>query len=158
MSGAPVTASLAVKTTTLSAPQFYSAIEGTGAVAPSHVLEPLPFYHRVNMFAVDGQPETRTFVAAHLDDTCPTRIVGLAELDTNPDNPAELWLFYVAVSPTHRGQRIGAALLKAVVDFARKSGQTLSVSYPTPLSKERGFQAHLKAVLDASGVPWTQSR
>lgn len=139
------------------AAQLYAALEGTGTAPPSHVLEPLPFYYRVNMFAVEGQPESRTFVVATLHGASGAKMVGLAELDTNPQNSSELWLFYVAVAPAYRGRRIGANLLAGVIELAQQRGQSLAVSYPTELSKEQGFQQHLEAALNASGVPWSQS-
>jgi GNAT superfamily N-acetyltransferase len=149
-----------LKVETWAAQRFYRALEGSTDGAATHQLAPLPFYHRTSLLALPGQPETRTFVLAHgtLAHSTRRHIVGLVELETNPDNAMELWLYYIAVAEPLRGHGISKQLLPAVVQLVRTRGQRLSVSYPTRDSQRGGFQAFLAKSLDLAGLSWAQSR
>ncbi|MDQ2693107.1 MAG: GNAT family N-acetyltransferase [Chloroflexota bacterium] len=69
-----------------------------------------------------ADPRHRLVVA--LDDDLVVGFVS-AVIYLHPDKPApELWINEVGVAPTHQGQGIGKALMKAMLDEARRAGCT----------------------------------
>ncbi len=104
-------------------------------------------------FTVSTAPEMCTEQGREL-----RTFVALAEVETSPYAAKELWVKYITVHPLHQRKGFGRALLNQVVEYARKTGQRLQVSFASDESKLKGFQQVVEYTLNDSGLVWKQSQ
>ncbi len=64
-------------------------------------------------------------------------IVGLAELEVDPDQEGVLWLKSISVDSTRKGEGISTKVLDEVFSFAKKNGLKLKPSSYTPDGNDR---------------------
>ncbi len=135
--------------------------DGTRTEPTVHVPRLKYFAHRTGFEALHN-PDRRTMLMAM---TAPEpegehaglRLVrGLLQMEVNPYDACELWVSYLTVDPAWQRRGIARGLLDMMVEQARSRKMRLSLSYATE-EGQRKIQPYIDALLDASGITWSQS-
>lgn len=117
-------------------------------VAPAHEYDATALAELNNRFSAEGLTLTRTeaFVESHLDDyrvirDDDGRVVGCVCLDEY--SPSLVELVSLAVDPAHHRKGLGARLIAAAVDLAKRRGypEIFAVSFADDLFQRCGFVA-----------------
>ncbi len=59
------------------------------------------------------------------------KIIGLAELEENPENLKSLWLKFISIDPIYQNRGYSRELIKEIFDFAKKNNYSLELSFYT---------------------------
>jgi len=75
------------------------------------------------------------------------KIVGLGELEQDPNRPKNKWIKHVSVDPEYRGRGVGRELLEVIFKYAKENGFTLEES----IYSDEGKQKLAKIVTEYAG-------
>ena len=78
------------------------------------------------------------------------KIVGISELQRNPDNPRIFWVKFISIDPEYQGQGYASKLAEEIFRFAKQNGYTLEGSS----YNEEGYKK-LKPVLNRLAVQYS---
>lgn len=55
-------------------------------------------------------------------------IIGLSELEQDPNNLTNFWLKFISIEPTHQGKNYSKKLIEEIINFTKENNYSLEIS------------------------------
>jgi GNAT superfamily N-acetyltransferase len=64
-------------------------------------------------------------------------IVGISELEQDPDDSNNFWIKFISVDPQYQGNRYASLLIEKIFEFAKENNYSLELSFYSPQGLEK---------------------